>query len=109
MTATRVCSVTDVAPGAAAQFVVEGQKVAVVRIGDDFYAIGDTCTHQKISLAEGDVHPERLEIECWKHGSCFSLVTGEPNSLPATRAEPVYQVQVAGDDVLVDLSVAAHP
>ncbi len=30
MTAQRVCSVGDVAPGAAAQFVVDGQKVAVV-------------------------------------------------------------------------------
>ena len=108
MSAQRVCSVADVAPGTAAQFVVDGQKVAVVRIGDDWYAIGDTCTHQKISLAEGEVHPEGLEIECWKHGSCFSLVTGEPNSLPATRPEPVYEVRVDGDDVLVDVTVAAR-
>ncbi|HVN51426.1 MAG TPA: non-heme iron oxygenase ferredoxin subunit [Acidimicrobiales bacterium] len=103
MSAQRVCAVSDVAPGTARQFVVDGQKIAVVRIGDDWYAIGDTCTHQRISLADGEVHPETREIECWKHGSCFSLETGEPSSLPATKAEPVYQMRVHGEDVLVDL------
>jgi 3-phenylpropionate/trans-cinnamate dioxygenase ferredoxin component len=108
VTAARVCSVGDVEPGSAARFVVDGQPVAVVRIGDDWYALGDTCTHQKISLAEGEVHADTLEIECWKHGSCFSLATGQPNSLPATRPEPVYVVRVDGDDVLVDVSVVEH-
>jgi 3-phenylpropionate/trans-cinnamate dioxygenase ferredoxin component len=100
---TRLCSVGDVADGSAARFVVDGLAVALVHIGDDWYAIGDTCTHQKISLAEGEVHADTLEIECWKHGSCFSLTTGDPNSLPATRAEPVFTVRLDGDDVWVKL------
>jgi 3-phenylpropionate/trans-cinnamate dioxygenase ferredoxin component len=103
MTEARVCGTDDVAPGQAARFVVEGLAVALVRVDDDWYAIGDTCTHQKISLAEGEVHPDTLEIECWKHGSCFSLETGEPNSLPATRAEPVYEIRIDEDDVMVVL------
>jgi 3-phenylpropionate/trans-cinnamate dioxygenase ferredoxin component len=107
VTAQRVCSVADVEPGTARQVVVDGTKVAVVRIDDDWYALGDTCTHQKISLAEGEVHTDTREIECWKHGSCFSLETGEPSSLPATRPEPIYVVSIAGDDVLVDVLVDA--
>jgi 3-phenylpropionate/trans-cinnamate dioxygenase ferredoxin component len=99
----RVCSVDDVKSGEARAFVVGPHKIAVVRIDDDWYAIGDTCTHQRISLAEGEVDPETRQIECWKHGSCFSLVTGEPSSLPATRPEPVYAVQVDGDDVMVEV------
>ena len=35
------------------------------------------------------------------HGSTFSLVTGEPQSLPATRPVRVYDVRVEGDDVIV--------
>ena len=113
MSAQRVCAVSDVAPGTARQFVVDGRKIALVRIDDDWYAIGDTCTHQKISLADGEVHADTREIECWKHGSCFSLETGEPSSLPATKAEPVFDVRLDGDDVLiltgtVDLSVVEH-
>jgi len=49
------------------------------------------------------VWPDTCEIECWKHGSTFSLKTGEPQSFPATRPVPVYDVVVDGIDVVVDL------
>jgi 3-phenylpropionate/trans-cinnamate dioxygenase ferredoxin subunit len=100
-TATRVCATSDIAPGTAKRFEVDGRSIAVVRIEDDFYAIGDRCTHADISLSEGEVLCDDREIECWKHGSTFSLITGEPQSLPATRAVPVYEVTVDGDDVVV--------
>jgi 3-phenylpropionate/trans-cinnamate dioxygenase ferredoxin subunit len=101
--AERICAVGDLAPGEARAFELGRLKVAVVRIGDDWYALGDTCTHQKISLSEGEVDSATLEIECWKHGSRFSLVTGEPSSLPATRPEPVYEIRIDGEDVMVVL------
>ena len=87
--------------GAARRFDVDGHRICVVRIGEDFYAIGDRCSHADFSLAEGEVYPEEREIECWKHGSTFSLVDGKPQSLPATRPVPTYDVKVEGDDVLV--------
>jgi 3-phenylpropionate/trans-cinnamate dioxygenase ferredoxin subunit len=73
----------------------------VVRIDDDVYAIGDTCTHANISLSEGDIHADDKTIECWKHGSEFSLETGEALTLPATKAEPVYDVRVDAGDIVV--------
>ena len=99
----RLCAVTDVEPGQARKFSLGGLDIAVVRIDDDWYAVGDVCTHQKISLSEGEVHPKTREIECWKHGSCFSLETGAPNSLPATKAVPVYELRIDGGDVMVVL------
>ena len=75
----------------------------MVRCGDDFFAIGDRCTHADISLAEGEVYCDDREIECWKHGSTFSLVTGEPQSLPATRPTPVYPVAVDDGAVYVEI------
>ena len=99
----RVCGVGDVAPGEAKRFVLGNLVLAVVRIDDDWYAVGDVCTHQRISLSEGEVHPGTREIECWKHGSCFSLETGEPSALPATRPIPVYPVRIDDGDVLVVL------
>ena len=103
MSRQRLCAVTDVADGEARRIDVAGHRLAVVHIGDDWYVVGDRCTHQDISLAEGDVDPDRLEIECWKHGSCFSLVTGEPSSMPATKPTPTYTVTVDGDDVFVEI------
>jgi 3-phenylpropionate/trans-cinnamate dioxygenase ferredoxin subunit len=43
------------------------------------------------------------EIECWKHGSTFSLVSGEPQALPATQPVPVYEVAVRDGDVIVSI------
>ena len=99
----RLCSVTDFEPGTARRYDVGGHRIALVRIGDDFYAIGDRCSHADFSLAEGDVLVDDLEIECWKHGSTFDLKTGEPQSLPATKPVPVYEVEVDGDDVRIRL------
>ena len=76
-------------------------SVCVVNIDDDWYVIDDTCSHADYSLSEGDVWADEREIECPKHGSTFSLLTGEPQSLPATRPVPVYPVRVDGDDVIV--------
>jgi 3-phenylpropionate/trans-cinnamate dioxygenase ferredoxin subunit len=97
----RLCRLDELESGEARRFEIGKRRIAVVRIGDDVYAIGDRCTHQDISLAEGEVHPEERTIECWKHGSEFSLETGEPLSLPATRPEPVYDVRVEDDDIVL--------
>ena len=100
----RICSVADVADGDARRFDLGRLTICVVRIDDSWYAIGDRCTHQDISLAEGEVDRDTLEIECWKHGSCFSLVDGKPSSLPATKAVHTYDIRIDGDDVYVQVS-----
>lgn len=94
---------TDVKQGEASRFVVGPHKIAVVRVGDDFYAIGDTCSHADYSLSEGEVDVGALQIECWKHGSCFSLETGEPDTMPATQPVPTYDIDVADDEIWVTI------
>ena len=74
-----------------------------MRIVDSLYAIADTCSHADVSLSEGTVWDDECEIECWKHGSMFSLRTGHPDSLPATRPVNVYTVDRVGDDVVLEL------
>ena len=99
----RICAPGDVPAGEARRFEVDGVPVAVVRIDDDLYAIADTCSHQRISLSEGEVDTGDRSLECWKHGSTFDLATGEPSSLPATKPVAVYSVTVEGDDVYVEV------
>ena len=96
-----VGTLADIAPGTAKRVDVGKHRVALVRCGDDVYAIGDTCSHAEVSLSEGEVYCDEREIECWKHGSTFSLETGEPQSLPATRAVPVYDVAIEDDKIVV--------
>ena len=97
----RLCGREELAPGTARRFDVYGFRIALVRIGDDFYALGDECSHADYSLSEGDVWGDECEIECPKHGSTFSLATGEPATLPATQPVRVYDVKIDGDDVVV--------
>jgi 3-phenylpropionate/trans-cinnamate dioxygenase ferredoxin component len=92
---------SELLPGTATRLDAGPYGVCLVRIGDDFYAISDRCSHAEVSLSEGDVDTYDCSIECWKHGSAFSLVDGEPQSLPATEPVPVYPVSIDGDDVVV--------
>jgi 3-phenylpropionate/trans-cinnamate dioxygenase ferredoxin component len=99
----RLCPIDDLPPGTARRFDIDEHRIAVVRIDDDVYAIGDRCSHQDISLSEGEVLVDDCQIECWKHGSAFSLRTGEPESLPATKPVPVYVAQVVDGHIEVEL------
>jgi 3-phenylpropionate/trans-cinnamate dioxygenase ferredoxin subunit len=113
MSAQRVCALSDVPEVGALRVKATGANgaevpVAVVRDEDGhLHAVSDLCSHQDISLSEGEV--EGCEIECWLHGSRFDLRTGEPSSLPATAAIPVYELTVSGEDVLVDVSAPTDP
>ncbi len=98
-----LCRRDDLAPGQARRFDVGADRIALVRIGDDFYAIGDRCSHEDFSLADGEVWEDECELECARHGSTFDLRTGAACSLPATKPVPVYEVAVTGDDVTVVL------
>lgn len=103
MSTVRLCALDELEPGTARRFDPSGQRIAVVRIGDDVYAIGDRCSHADVSLSEGEVLVEDREVECWKHGSTFDLRTGEPQSLPATKPVPVYEVRVVDGEVEVEV------
>jgi 3-phenylpropionate/trans-cinnamate dioxygenase ferredoxin subunit len=101
MTRHVVGPVEDLAPGTARRVEIDGVVVALVRCGDEVYAISDICSHANVSLSEGEVLCDEREIECWKHGSTFSLVDGEPQSLPATRPVAVYKVEVDDGQIVV--------
>ena len=101
-----VCTLDELPSGTARRVDVGGHRIALIRCDEDVYAIGDRCTHADISLSEGEVMCDEREIECWKHGSTFSLVTGEPQSLPATRPVPVYAARVEGNNIVVSVDEA---
>jgi 3-phenylpropionate/trans-cinnamate dioxygenase ferredoxin subunit len=98
-----LCTIDDLVPCEARRFDVAGRRIALVRIGDAFFALDDECSHEDYSLSEGEVWADECQIECPRHGSTFDLVTGEPCSLPATQPVAVYKVEVDGGTVSVVL------
>lgn len=104
MSAHKVCPVDELSPSTARRVVLDGEPIAVVRDSEgNVHAIGDTCTHGDISLSEGFVEDDALE--CWAHGSKFSLTTGKPLNLPAFEPVPVFAVEIIDGDVYIDPSV----
>ncbi len=89
------------ASGQAAHLDGGPHGVCLVRIGDEYHALADRCSHANVALSEGEVDEDDVAIECWKHGSTFSLADGRPQCLPATRPVPVYPVRVEGDEIVV--------
>lgn len=101
----RACALADLDPdGGLLRFDSNGRSIAIVRLGDKVYALGDRCSHAEVSLSEGEVDTDECALECPKHGSLFSLETGEPLSLPALKPVPTYDVTIEGDDVMVVVS-----
>ncbi|MBT8203284.1 MAG: non-heme iron oxygenase ferredoxin subunit, partial [Acidimicrobiia bacterium] len=83
-----VGKLTDLPDGRGVRVEAVGHRIALFRIDNSVYAIGDRCSHAEASLAEGELFD--LDVECPRHGSEFNIVTGEPDSLPATRPVPIY-------------------
>ena len=80
---------------------VGDHRIAMFRVGEEVYAVGDTCSHAEASLAEGEVFD--MSVECPRHGSEFDLRTGAPSSLPATSPVPTYDVSIEDGTVYVTL------
>ena len=77
---------------------VAGQRVAVFRIGERWYALQDDCPHMGASLAEGALEGGR--VVCHWHGKTFDLATGESDMRSGACAR-VYEIRTTGPDVFV--------
>lgn len=92
-------NIADLAPGKPKRIDVDGSPVCVARIGDEVFAISDTCSHSDASLSEGDITDFR--IECWLHGAEFDLRTGEALTPPAVSPVQTFDVIRDGEAVTI--------
>lgn len=97
----RIAPLSDLPDGRGVRVDAAGHRIALFRLGDEVFAIGDRCSHAEASLAEGEVFDGA--VECPRHGSEFDLRTGEPGSFPATKAVEAYTATVEDGDVFVTL------
>src|SRR5580693_912645 len=96
---SRACALSDLPAEGVIGVEVDGEPVAVARVAGGVFALRDVCSHAEVPLSEGEVYDHT--VECWLHGSCFDLRTGQPTGPPASRPVPVYPVKIEGDDVYV--------
>jgi 3-phenylpropionate/trans-cinnamate dioxygenase ferredoxin subunit len=96
-----IARIEEVPHGTGLMVEVAGHRIAIFRIGDDVYGIGDRCSHAEASLAEGELFDNM--VECPRHGSEFDVTTGNPHTLPATQPVPAYEIIREGSDLYVEV------
>ena len=101
MTRVEIAPLADFPEGAGLRVEVGEHRIAMFKIGDAVYALGDRCSHAEASLAEGDVFDS--EVECPRHGAAFDLATGEALTLPATQAAVTYETEIADGTVYLKI------
>jgi 3-phenylpropionate/trans-cinnamate dioxygenase ferredoxin subunit len=99
MNFVKACELSDLGDNTPKAVEIAGEPVCLVKTGGEVFAIRDVCSHAEVALSEGEVYDHT--IECWLHGSCFDLRTGQPTGLPATEPVPVYPVKTEGDGIYV--------
>lgn len=97
----KLCDLHAFAESEALRFETAVEPVAVFKVGKEFFATQDTCTHGQWSLSEGYLDGD--VIECTLHWGKFCVRTGKVKAPPACVPLRTYPVRVEGDDILVDL------
>jgi nitrite reductase/ring-hydroxylating ferredoxin subunit len=93
---------SDVKPGEVMRAEVNGTPIAVFNVHGEFYAIGDTCTHEEFSLSDGEMADDFV-VECPLHGAQFDVRTGDAVCLPATINAGSYPVWVEDGVLKIEL------
>ena len=78
---------------------LDGVAVCVAKVGDEVFAVADSCTHSEASLSEGEI--TGTKIECWLHGAEFDLRTGEALTPPATESLKSFKVERNGNQLTI--------
>ncbi len=80
---------------------VDGTDILLARIDDEFFAIGDICTHEHCHLSDGWL--EDNEVVCPCHHAKFDVTSGAVTRPPAKEDEPTYDLNVEDGQVYVDV------
>ena len=95
----KVANTNDIEPSGMRAFQVNGVEVCIANVDGKYYAINNICTHEGGPLADGRI--DGYEVECPWHSSKFDVRTGQVMQPPANEPEPVYEVKVDGNSILV--------
>ena len=95
----RVASVKDVPDRGRLSILVDDLPSLLIRIGNDFYAIEDVCSHDGQPLTNGPI--DNCSITCPRHGAKFDLRTGQPLCMPAIEPISTFEVQVRDGEIYV--------
>jgi len=80
---------------------IEGKPLVIFNIADQFFSIGDVCSHDDGPVGEGDL--EGYTITCPRHGAEFDIRDGKVVQMPAVVDIPAYPIKVVDGMIQVGL------
>ena len=95
-----MAAAADCQPGSLLLVETGDERVVVVNVEGDFYALLDRCSHQDFPLSDGELTGDRLE--CIYHGAKFDVCTGRAVHLPAIRPVKTFPVDVRDGDIFIE-------
>ena len=81
---------------------VNGTIIALAKVGGQFYAFQEFCTHRYGPLSEGALNG--TDIECPWHRSCFDIRSGRVKKGPAKVDLKTYPVKMVNGKILIGVS-----
>ena len=97
----------DVRDGQGLRIAIDDLAVAVLKVGDRYYAIDDACTHGPGQMSEGEVDGD--VVECNFHHGAFNICTGEVVAPPCMVPIRTYYTEVRGGQIYIDRDRPAEP
>jgi len=110
-----VGKIGDFQNGTMRRVLAEGHEILIARVGDEYYATDNRCTHMGGELSHGKL--EGTVVTCPRHGSQFELKDGRVvrwlkgsgflsvlgKALKSPRLLSRYNVQIVDDKILVEV------
>lgn len=94
-----VIAAADIQPNSIKKVEVDGRKLLICRVNDNFYAIDIMCSHAEMPLINGRLRGDC--IICPVHGARFQLSDGKHLSPPAWKGLKTYPVRVVDGRVQI--------
>jgi nitrite reductase/ring-hydroxylating ferredoxin subunit len=80
---------------------INGERIALYKIGGEIYATSEMCSHSDCSLEDFGKIVESDQVECICHGARFRIKTGEVTRVPAEVPLKTNAVRVEENEVWV--------
>ena len=96
-----VADLDECPPGTLLDVEAGQESIVLANVDGNLYALQNRCSHQDLPLSDGELDGDRLE--CLYHGARFDVCTGKAVGLPAIKPVPVYDVQIRGQEIYVQI------
>lgn len=96
---TQKASGAPLAPGEKRTVRVGDQELLVLRVGDEYFAVSNRCTHAAWPLGNEPV--DGMEIVCTLHGARFDVRDGCPTGGPASKPLATYPIELRDGELYV--------